>query len=100
MGGNEGGLRVGDRILIVGPGQRGLGAVIAARHAGASQIVVIGRNQFKLETALELGADAVINSGTEDAVTRGLELTQGEGFDLVLAIRQFPCCDAAARSWS
>jgi threonine dehydrogenase-like Zn-dependent dehydrogenase len=37
-----GGIRVGDRVLVLGPGLRGLGAVIAAREAGASQIIVSG----------------------------------------------------------
>ncbi|WP_455834233.1 zinc-dependent alcohol dehydrogenase [Pseudarthrobacter siccitolerans] len=81
-----GGMRVGDRVLIIGPGQRGLGAVLAVRSAGSSQVVVAGRSssQFKLDAALAMGADAVINTDEEDFVERGKELTGGEGFDVIL----------------
>lgn len=82
----QGGLRVGDRLLVLGPGQRGLGALLAARQAGAGQVVMTGltRDQFKLDVALELGADAVIDVEKENFVERCLELTDGEGFDVVL----------------
>ncbi len=83
---DKGRMRVGDRILILGPGQRGLGAVLAVRSGGASQVVVTGlaRDQFKLDIALEIGADAVINVDEEDLIERGLELSDGEGFDVIL----------------
>ncbi|KQU52322.1 hypothetical protein ASG84_25040 [Rhodococcus sp. Leaf278] len=82
----QGGLRVGDRLLVLGPGQRGLGAVLAARQAGAGKVVVTGltKDRFKLDVALELGADAVIDVETEDFVARSLELSDGEGFDVIL----------------
>jgi threonine dehydrogenase-like Zn-dependent dehydrogenase len=69
----------GDRVVILGAGQRGLCCVIAARAAGARQIVVtgLGRDAHKLALARELGADVTVNAETEDVVTRVREVTGG-----------------------
>lgn len=82
----QAGMKVGDRVLILGPGQRGIGALLAARQAGASQVVLTGlaKDQFKLDVALELGADAVINVESEDFLTVAKELGGSEGFDVIL----------------
>src|SRR5262249_48245936 len=71
----------GDTVLILGPGQRGLASVIAARTAGADSIIVTGlsRDANKLALARELGADHVIDVGREDARRRVRELTRGGG---------------------
>ena len=52
-----------DRVVILGAGQRGLCCVIAARAAGARQIVITGlsRDARKLALARELGADVTID---------------------------------------
>ena len=62
----------GDIVLILGPGQRGLASVIAARAAGADAIIVTGltRDAKKLALARELGADHVIDIEQEDARAR------------------------------
>jgi threonine dehydrogenase-like Zn-dependent dehydrogenase len=36
------GTRVGDTVVILGPGQRGLAGVIACREAGAGCVIVTG----------------------------------------------------------
>jgi len=78
----------GDTVLVLGPGQRGLASVIAARAAGADQIIVTGlaRDGHKLALAKELGADHVINIDEEDAQTRVKELTAGRGADVVIEV--------------
>src|SRR5438309_2016741 len=60
-----------DRVVILGAGQRGLCCVIAARAAGAKQIVItgLGRDAEKLALARELGADAAIDVEKDDVVT-------------------------------
>jgi threonine dehydrogenase-like Zn-dependent dehydrogenase len=80
------GLQPGDSIAILGPGQRGLCAVIAAREAGASQVIVTGlhRDAHKLALARELGAEVTIDVDAQDPVQRVLELTDGQGPDVVL----------------
>ncbi|GIX48215.1 MAG: putative alcohol dehydrogenase adh [Candidatus Tectimicrobiota bacterium] len=71
--------RPGDTVAILGCGQRGLCAVIAAREAGAGQILITGlaRDEHKLGLARELGADVTINVEAEDAVAVVREATGG-----------------------
>src|SRR5437899_12818842 len=73
------GTRAGDRVVVLGAGQRGLCRVIAARAAGARQVVItgLGRDAQKLALARELGADAVIDVEREDVVARVREVTGG-----------------------
>ena len=69
----------GDRVVVLGAGQRGLCCVIAARAVGAKQIVVTGlsRDARKLELARELGADVTIDVEKEEVVARAREATGG-----------------------
>jgi threonine dehydrogenase-like Zn-dependent dehydrogenase len=83
-----GGIQLGDTVLILGAGQRGLSAVLAARTAGAGTIIVTGltRDAAKLALAREFGADVTINVEEEDTVERVQEITGGAGADLVLEL--------------
>jgi len=78
----------GDTVLVLGPGQRGLASVIAARAAGADLVIVTGltRDARKLALARELGADHVIDVEVEDARVRVRELTGGRGADVVVEV--------------
>jgi threonine dehydrogenase-like Zn-dependent dehydrogenase len=78
----------GDVVLVLGPGQRGLASVIAARAAGADTIIVtgLGRDAPKLALARTLGADHVIDVEQEDARARVHELTGGRGADVVIEV--------------
>ena len=78
----------GDTVLVLGPGQRGLASVIAARAAGADTIIVtgLGRDAPKLALAKEFGADHVIDVEAEDARQRVRELTGGRGADVVVEV--------------
>jgi threonine dehydrogenase-like Zn-dependent dehydrogenase len=78
----------GDTVLILGPGQRGLASVIAARAAGADRIIVTGlsRDAAKLALAKQLGADFVINVEEEDTRKRVKEITDGRGADVVVEV--------------
>lgn len=81
----------GDTVLILGPGQRGLASVIAARAAGADTIIVtgIGRDAAKLALARELGADHVIDVEAEDTRKRVREITDGRGADVVIEVSSY-----------
>ena len=80
--------QLGDTVLVLGPGQRGLCAVIAARAAGAGTIIVtgLGKDRAKLALAREFGADHTINAEAEDTVARVEELTGGRLADVVLEL--------------
>jgi len=75
----------GKTVLVIGPGQQGLGCVIAARDAGASRVILAGltRDLPRLELSLELGADHFINVETEDLVSR-VKALAGGGLDVVI----------------
>jgi threonine dehydrogenase-like Zn-dependent dehydrogenase len=81
----------GDTVLILGPGQRGLASVVAARAAGADTIIVTGlaRDAHKLRIARELGADHVVDVEAEDARSRVRELTGGRGADVVIEVSSY-----------
>lgn len=91
--------KVGDDVLIMGPGQRGLSSVIAAREAGARTIIVTGlaADAKKLELAKLYGASHVIDVDNEDARQRVKELTGGRGVDVVVDVSSYavePVVDA------
>ena len=83
-----GGVQLGDTVLVLGPGQRGIAAVIAARAAGAATIIVTGleRDAAKLELAREFGADHTIDVDHEDTLERVREITGGALADVVLEL--------------
>lgn len=77
-------LRMGDTIVIMGPGQRGLCSVIAAREAGAGKIIVVNRRKnYRLDLAAELGA-ITIDLEYENLLERVREETGGKLADVVI----------------
>lgn len=78
----------GDTVLILGPGQRGLASVVAARAAGADTIIVTGltRDAGKLALAKTFGADHVIDIEQEDVRARVREYTGGRGADVIVEV--------------
>ena len=54
-------VRIGETVVVQGAGPVGLSAVLVAKLAGASEIIVIDAFDGRLETALKLGATATIN---------------------------------------
>ena len=80
-------LEYGQTIAILGPGQRGLSCVIAAKAVGASQVFVTGlgsKDAHKMALCEELGADRVIDVEREDAIATVAEETEGRGVDVVV----------------
>jgi threonine dehydrogenase-like Zn-dependent dehydrogenase len=81
---------LGDTVVVLGAGQRGIGAVIAAKAAGAGTVIITGlaTDQHKLALAREFGADhtVVVGEGGEDVVERVREITDGDMADVVLEL--------------
>lgn len=63
-----------DKVVIFGAGPIGLGATIGFKSAGVGHVVVADLVPARLEKALAVGADAVINSAEEDVAKRLVEL--------------------------
>lgn len=63
-----------DRVVIFGAGPIGLGALIDLTLRGVESVVVIDVQPARLAKALEIGANAVIDSSTEDVAARLIEL--------------------------
>lgn len=84
----EGGGTVGQSIVIQGPGQHGLGCVVAAKEAGMGPIIVGGlaRDASRLEIARELGADHVVQVDESDLVAEVADFTDGHMADLVIDV--------------
>ncbi|GAA4064892.1 zinc-dependent alcohol dehydrogenase [Streptomyces shaanxiensis] len=63
-----------DKVVVFGAGPIGLGATIWLKLRGVEHVVVADVIPERLETALAVGADAVINSAEENVTERLTEL--------------------------
>ena len=73
-----------DVVVVAGCGPIGLGMIAGAKSKNPKLVIALDLAQDKLDLALECGADLVINIGTEDAVARVKELTDGYGADVYI----------------
>lgn len=77
----------GKTVLIIGPGQQGLGAVLGARDAGAETVILAGkgaRDAARLALAPELGADHAIDVEHEPLLPQLRRLLGERGLDVVV----------------
>lgn len=81
---NQGGAHAGQTAVVMGAGCIGLVSMMALKAEGVSKVYVVDIMQKRLDKALELGADGVINGKDEDAVKAIMQLTNGAGCDLVI----------------
>jgi threonine dehydrogenase-like Zn-dependent dehydrogenase len=88
----EGGVGIGSTVAILGPGGQGLACVIAAREAGAANIIITGRARDKERLALarELGAHHTVDvDATKNVVERIADLTGGRMADAVINVTAY-----------
>src|SRR5207245_11046825 len=82
------GTRPGHVVAVLGPGIRGLSAVVAAREAGAGFVMVTGygpRDAGRLALARELGADLTVAVAAADPA-KALRQATGELADVVVDV--------------
>lgn len=79
-------LQPGESVVIQGPGHMGLICAAYAKLLGAGTIIVTGRanDGVRLEGALRVGADHVINIDEESAVEKVAALTKGRMADVAV----------------
>lgn len=84
----QGKTKVGETVVIQGPGQQGLACVVAAKEAGARAIIVTGlgtpTDARRLQLASQLGATHLVNVDAQDPLETIADITGGEMADLVL----------------
>jgi alcohol dehydrogenase len=84
-----GGVRPGDTVAVVGAGAVGLSAILTTGLWGASKVVAIDSNKFRLDKALEFGATDVVEAGP-NAVAEVTALTDGLGVDVSIEAVGYP----------
>jgi alcohol dehydrogenase len=80
----DGQIAPGDVVAIVGAGPIGLAAILTSQLYTPGRIVAIDLADSRLESARRFGADTTINNGSEDAVAKVMELTDGLGADVAM----------------
>jgi threonine dehydrogenase-like Zn-dependent dehydrogenase len=85
-----GGIRPGDRVVILGGGPVGIAACAILRRAGASKVILSEPQKERTQLALKLGATHAIDPSKEDFADRVLEITQGMGADLFMEATGLP----------
>ncbi len=78
------GIQPGDAAAVFGAGPVGLCAVAVARLFGASRVIALDMDDWRLAMAARLGADKVINVSKADPVQAIMDITGGWGADLVV----------------
>jgi aryl-alcohol dehydrogenase len=76
-------MKPGQTLAVFGADSLGLSAVMAARLAGAGRIIAIDLHPHRLQLGVELGADDVIEAGSDPVAPRVLDLMP-DGVDFAL----------------
>jgi L-iditol 2-dehydrogenase len=77
-------IQPGDSVLVMGAGQIGIIHSQLAKSFMAGKIMVSDISEFRLNKALELGANYAINVAREDLQERVMEITGGKGADTII----------------
>jgi 2-desacetyl-2-hydroxyethyl bacteriochlorophyllide A dehydrogenase len=77
-------LAPGESVVVLGQGTTGLLHTRLAVLSGADPVIAVSRTRWKLDMALRMGTDHVVDKSAEDAVEEVVRLTQGRGADVVI----------------
>jgi len=77
-------IQLGDVVAVFGMGFAGQVMAQVARAKGAFRTIGVDVVQGKLDLALELGLDVAVNGARDDPVAAVLEVTRGQGADVVV----------------
>jgi threonine dehydrogenase-like Zn-dependent dehydrogenase len=72
-----------DTVVIFGQGSMGLECLQIARLSGAGRVITVDVRDEACQVSRELGADHALNARTTDVVQAILDLTGGNGADVV-----------------
>lgn len=74
----------GSTVTVVGDGAVGLSAVLASHQLGAERIILMGHHTDRTDLGREFGATDVVAERGDEGVQKVLDLTKGEGSQIVL----------------
>lgn len=80
----QGDAHLGQTAVVMGSGCIGLVSMMALKARGVSRVFVVDVMEKRLQKAMELGADGVINGSSEDVLQKMEKLTGGRGADLII----------------
>lgn len=87
---NNTSIKINDTAVVVGTGMIGLLMIQLLKIAGCGRIIALDIDRFKLETALSLGANNVLQSNEVDVNSEILKLTNNMGADISFEIVGIP----------
>lgn len=76
-------IQMADTVVIFGQGSMGLECLQIARLSGAGRVITVDVRDEACQVSREVGADVAINAKTTDALAAILDLTGGNGADVV-----------------
>jgi alcohol dehydrogenase len=82
-------VRPGQTVAVVGAGAVGLSAILTTGLWGASKVIAVDTDKFRLTKALEFGATDAVEAG-DGAVAEVLALTDGLGVDVSIEAVGYP----------
>ena len=80
----------GGTTAILGGGTIGNLTAQLCKAFGAQKVVVFDINRDRLDLALRMGADAVVDTRDEAFLTKAMELTEGRGYDWLFEVAGQP----------
>ena len=89
-------IRMGDTVAITGAGPIGLMNLLAARAAGAANVIISDVVQSRLDVALQIGATQIVAGGAPELKAAARELTRGRGADVAIECAGHPSALSAA----
>lgn len=89
-------ITMGDTVAITGAGPIGLMNLLAARAAGASQVIISDMAPGRLEVARKIGATQVVAGDAAQLKETARSLTDGRGADVCIEAAGHPAALSAA----
>lgn len=78
------GIKKGDTVLMIGLGVMGAIHLLLARHFGAGNIIGADMVDYRLDKAVELGADSIINVSNQSLIESIQSLTNGTRAEIAI----------------
>ncbi|OWP56675.1 MAG: hypothetical protein B2I17_04555 [Thermoplasmatales archaeon B_DKE] len=83
----------GKNVAVIGAGALGLYSAAIANYSGADKVIVVDKNQERLELSKKFGATDLVNTSNmamEQLHTEIIEISEGRGVDVVTDVAGYP----------